>query len=177
MCSHTPRFSYRVSKTAVSAHASAYGGWSGGAGMTGTAGGYWEGYTGYRGVLPTQHAARGGPRSRQRSGPRRPAGPEWVVCGPGRTGTGGGTAPGYHPSGPVGHPAGALPVPRTLGMPPPGQYRRELTSFYLKLVKTAKCHRNMSIRPPIVPILKTGLKSHLFKFSDFHFAQPSLTRN
>ena len=81
-----------------------------------------------------------------------------------------------HPPGPV------LPVPGTpwcssSRMPPPGQYRRDSTSFPVKLVKRTKCHRNMCIRPPIVPNSKNGSKSQLLKFLDFHFSQPSLTRN
>ena len=48
--------------------------------------------------------------------------------------------------------------------PPPGQYRRELTSFYRNLVKTAECHQNVSKRPVIVPISKTGSRSHLLDF-------------
>ena len=54
---------------------------------------------------------------------------------------------------------------------------RDLTTFLMKLVKTAKCHQNVSKRPPLVPIPKTGPESHLLKFLDFHFHEPSLTRN
>ena len=61
--------------------------------------------------------------------------------------------------------------------PPLGPKRRELTSFYRNLDKTAKCHQNMSIRPPIVPVSILSSRIHLLKFSDFHLAAPSLTRN
>ena len=40
--------------------------------------------------------------TRQRSGPRKPHGGWSGWSGTGRTGFGGGTAPGYHPAGPVG---------------------------------------------------------------------------
>ena len=58
-----------------------------------------------------------------------------------------------------------------------GPIRRDLTSFTVKLVKTEECHQYLSIRPVIVPVSKTGSKSRLLKFSDFHILQPSLTRN
>ena len=49
------------------------------------------------------------------AGPEAPArGLEWWSVGTGR-----GTAPRYHPAGPVG--SETLPVPRTLRMRPPGQ--------------------------------------------------------
>ena len=41
---------------------------------------------------------------------------------------------------------------------------RDLTTFPVKLVKTAECHRNSCKRPVIVPISKTGSKSRLLKF-------------
>ena len=50
-------------------------------------------------------------------------------------------------------------------------------TFPENLVKTAKCHRNMSKRPPIVPVSILGSESHLLNFSDFHSSEPSLTRN
>ena len=45
------------------------------------------------------------------------------------------------------------------------QTRKSLktVTFTVKLVKTAKCRRNMSIRPTIVPISKTGPRIHLLK--------------
>ena len=83
--------------------------------------------------------------------------------------------PWYHPSGPVGPPGPSLyQDPRNAASVPVG---RDSTSFSIKLVKTRKCRRNMSIRPVIVPVSKNRLKSHLLKFSDFHIRKPSLTRN
>ena len=70
----------------------------------GIPGGYQGGYTG---VLPSQHALLEESAQSQRSGPVSPA-------GAGAVGTGcsdvrvGGTAPGYHPSGPVGAPGPSL---------------------------------------------------------------------
>ena len=79
---------------------------------------------------------------------------------------------------------GRSPAVPSLSMPPLSSQNQvqtvktsELRLFYRLLVKTTKCHRNMSIRPTIVPILKTAIKSHLLIFSDFRFSQPSLTRN
>ena len=65
------------------------------------------------------------------------------------------------------HPV-ALPGTGPLGLPPPGLYGRELTSFPGNLVKTSKCHQKTSKRPLIVPVSKTGSGIHLLKFSDFH---------
>ena len=93
--------------------------------------------------------------------------------GPGITGHGGG--PRTHPAGPV-LALQATPWFWAL-IAASGPIWRDSTSFLVKLVKTVKCHQNMSIRPPLVPISKTDFKSHLLKFSGFHFAQPSLTRN
>ena len=73
MCSTTPRFSYRGSETGVTRYEHGSGTVCQRVGVY--QGGYTGGYTGW--VLPglypvpTQHAARGGPRSRQRSGPRK----------------------------------------------------------------------------------------------------------
>ena len=111
------------------------------------------------------------------AGPGSPAGAG--VGGQGGRGLQGlGTAAGTAispPSGP-GQALQAFPgiCPQNAALQPKG---RDLTSFPIKLVKTAKCRRNMSIRPVIVPISKTGSRSHLLNFLDFHFRQPSLTRN
>ena len=89
------------------------------------------------------------------AGPGSPSmGLEWVgICCSAPKVFGGGTAPG--PPLPA---VGPAPLSWDLGMPPLGQYRRELTSFYIKLVKTAECHRKVCKRPLIVPISKTGPK-------------------
>ena len=80
------------------------------------------------------------------------------------------------PCGPGRSPAGPS-LGDTLGYAHLRPNERELTSFTRNLVKTAKCQQNMSKRPVIVPIFKTATKSHLLKFPDFHYSQPSLTRN
>ena len=58
-----------------------------------------------------------------------------------------------------------------------GQYGRDSGHISVKLVKTMECHRKSGKRPTIVPISKTGSRSRLLIFSDFHFRQPSLARN
>ena len=73
-------------------------------------------------------------------------------------------------------PCGSLPVicPQNAHLRP---IWRDFTSFSIKLVKRPECHQNMSKRPTIVPVSKTASRIHLLIFSDFHFRQPSLTRN
>ena len=135
----------------------------------------------YRVQYPPSHPAspllEEDPRSTQRSGPGRPRGPGVVGCGV-RTylGDGGRGRVLYHPPGPVGPTLWALPVqdPWNAHLRPKG---RDLGHISVKLVKTVRCHQNMSKRPPLVPILKTRSKSHLLIFSDFRFCEPSLTRN
>ena len=83
--------------------------------------------------------------------------PPPTPAGPGR----------YSPAPGGGLPGGSSSSPRG----------RHLRSFPVKLVKSAKCHWKVSIRPVIVPILKTALRNHLLKFSDFHIPAPSLPRN
>ena len=46
---------------------------------------------------------------------------------------------------------------------------REFDLISVKLVKTAKCRQKVSIRPVIVPNLKTGPRIHLLEFWDFRF--------
>ena len=117
----------------------------------------------YRGT--TQPAARGANPTSE-AGPGTPAGVEWV----------GGVQRAYlgrwagrafpHPAGPVGPYGPSLGnTLRNAHLRPKG---RELTSFPRNLVKTSGCHQNMSIRPVIVPISKTGPKSQLLIFWDFH---------
>ena len=79
--------------------------------------------------------------------------------------------------------SGPLP-PVAVRVPSPGSQTAvqtvktsEFMTFSVKLVKTAECRPFSSIRPVIVPILKTRSESHLLKFSDFHICGPSLTRN
>ena len=111
---------------------------------------------------------------------RAPEGPAgawsgWVGCG--------GTDPFAHPpSCSPAHPACSRA--RSVPVGPPWQgagllagKRRHLTSFSIKLVKTAECHQKSRKRPLIVPISKTGPRIHLLKFWDFRFRWPSLTRN
>ena len=127
---------------------------------------YQGGYTG--GVLPSQHAAQGSPHI-QRSGPRKPRGLEWVGYGDWTR------VPGYGGRGRVFPTLRARSVPcralpgNTLGIAHLRPIRRDLGQYSVKLVKTAMCHRNMSKRPVIVPISKTGSRIHLLRFSDFQF--------
>ena len=136
---------------------------------------YRGGYTGWviRGHPAARVHYREGPDTSE-AGPVGPCrGPEWVGIW-------------SRPRGPVSaRPAPGPPTPAPLGLPGPASLsrgfptgkRRDLTSFLINLVKTAKCRQNMSKRPPIVPISKTLSKSHLLNFPDFHYSQPSLTRN
>ena len=54
-------------------------------------------------------------------------------------------------------PAGAFPGP-------PRAKGRDSVTFPRNLVKTMKCHQKVMKRPVIVPISKTGSRSHLLKF-------------
>ena len=114
-------------------------------------------------------------------------GPRYSEAGPGSpsrgAGVGGIWVPGARCSSvpPLRGPVGLQP-PCTL--PPLSSQTAVQTSktsenmiISAKLVKTAECHRNMSKRPSIVPISKTGSRNHLLIFLDFRFRQPSLTRN
>ena len=134
-------------------------GWVLGAGMgTGWVGG--RGNTRYPPAPREDHP-------RQRSGPRTALqGWEWVVWD-------GDACPGYHPAGPVGQPA-ALPVPRTRSQVPHNAVQTAKTSenshISVKLVKTAECHQEMSIRPVIVPIPKNGLRNSPLGFLRIPFS-------
>ena len=120
------------------------------------------GYTGWviRGHTGTQHAARGASLTAKRA-PEAPArGLEWVVRCSGRV------SPGP-PSGPGRYTPGIPPCPGyPLSSQTAVQTRKTVktVSKQCQIVKTAECHRNMSIRPLIVPISKTGLKSQLLDF-------------
>ena len=116
------------------------------------------------------------PSSRARKSPVQRSGPRSLLQGGGVGGTGdwarvlvyGGRGRLYpHPSGPVG-PLQALPgiYPRNAHL---GPIRRDSTSFPRKLVKTAKCHRKVSKRPVIVPILQNGSEKSPLDFLRFPF--------
>ena len=128
--------------------------------------------------VPSQPACSRSPPADQRppgAGPACRAG--WVGCRVGgRTGDDGGRDGSQdHPAGPLQPPGPPLSWdPQNAHLRPKG---RHFTLFTVKLVKTTKCHRNMSKRPVILPVSKNGPKSHLLKFSGFHFREPSLTRN
>ena len=97
------------------------------------------------------------------AGPGSPCrGLEWVVWGaaPARS-------PRTHPPGPVGSPAGSLPG----SGPAPASWPiwRDLTTFLIKLVKRTKCHRNVSIRPVIVPNVQNGSRKSPLGFLRFPF--------
>ena len=133
----------------------------------------WVYRVGNTGYTQPPHAARGASPDSE-AGPGRPwQGLEWVVWvqrarvpgppfGPGR-------------SGPVLPSLSRYPLSSQTAVQT--SKRRHFTTFYWKLVKTTKCRPFSSIRPVIVPVSKTGSKSRLLRFSDFHFGQPSLTRN
>ena len=110
-------------------------------------------------------AARRVPEASSEAGPRRLLQGAWSGwdAGPGDYMVfGGGDGPCTTLRARSGHPV-ALPVqdPQNAAS---GPIWRDLGSFLEILVKTAKCHQNMSKRPVIVPISKTGLKSHLLIF-------------
>ena len=146
-------------------------GW--GMGRVGTGWVYRVGNTG----VPTQPAARARKSHTQRSGPRKPCQGAGVggVWGWVRVlGDGGGTAPGTTWALPRPAPSGRCP--RTLRMPPYSQYG-EIPLHLLKVSQNRQVSPKSVKRPVIVPISKKGPRSHLLKFSDFRFTEPSLTRN
>ena len=139
------------------------------AARTGT--GRWVYRVGIRVGIPGEYypaAARGSPMYSE-AGPGSPAGLEWVVHGAGRVSQGvrRRDGPWYHPAGPVAHPW--APCTRDLANAASGPIRARFRLILLKVSQTAKCHQNMTKRPPIVPISKTGTKSHLLNFLDFRF--------
>ena len=120
----------------------------------GIPGGYWEGVPSPPTCCCEEHPPTSDRRERA-----HPAG--WVGRKQGAGITGLGTAAGTAPGTTLrarSAPCRGLPVPGPCRDPP----GRDLTSFPVKLVKTAKCHRKVSIRPVIVPNLKNGsIKSPL----------------
>ena len=77
-------------------------------------------------------------------------------------------------------PAGAWSArlcPRTSPYPSQDQYGRDSTEYILKLVYIPECHQNMSMRPVILPISKTGSEITTLNSQDFRLAAPSLARN
>ena len=175
VCSYTPRFSYDGSETRVpTTRYTAPTDVPAGAVYLGMVPGWVSGWVyrvGNQGVLPSHL-----PEEPTRRPATRGSGP---CCRQGGSDAGWADAPGDgqdHPAGPVGR-AQALPPCPSLANAVSGPKGRDLASFPVKLVRTARCHQNMSIRPPIVPVSKTGPKSHLLKFSDFRNHEPSLTRN
>ena len=160
---YTPRFSYRCLKTTVrvaptgtAVHA------SGGYGTGYVPGGYTGVGTGVgnTGVLPSSPPMPGEHPQTQRSGPVGPAG-AGVVGSEGAGVTVGGDGSWRPPCGPgrVCDPP-CLQDPQNAHLGPIG---RDFINISVKLVKTAKCHRFSSKRPPVVPISKTGSKSQLLK--------------
>ena len=157
---YTPRFSYSVSKVTVrgvvqECSTGVHVVREGSAGRVGIQGGY-TGW-GTRVAIPGTTPAPREEVLNQRSGPRKPQGAGVGGFRAGRVSLGVRRRgrPCTHPPDPVGLP-GALPGAGPLRMPPLGLYGRELTSFPVKLAKTAECHREVSKRPVIVPISKTA---------------------
>ena len=141
VCSDTPRFSYRVLKTRVmgvghcsNGHVRARGVYQGC-----TRGGYTGGCLGglYRGTTQPPSCCEEEPRSTSEAGPGRPAGPGVGGCGSGDYLVFGGGAAPVPTLRARSVPCRALPGTGPLGMPPLGQYGRDLTSFSINLVKTA----------------------------------------
>ena len=170
VCSATPRFSYAVPKTVICACPAVTE--HGTAATLGT--GYGRGAVrvgGGGGVIPT-HPAGCSRRSQKHPAKRAPEGPAgpWSGWGAGPGDymcSAAGTAPRYHPSGPV----------RTLVLPctwdpqnaASGPIRRDFRSFPGNLVKTAECHPNSSKRPTIVPISKKRLQKSPLGFLRFPY--------
>ena len=124
----------------------------------GSTGGYLGGL--YRGTTSPPSCPQGGAPYSE-AGPGRPCrGLEWVVRGAGCVRA---MSP---PCGPGRSPCRCPPwdMPLLGQMAASGPIRRELRYISVKLVKTTECHRNMCKRPVIVPISKTGTKSHLLIF-------------
>ena len=142
--------------------------------MGGSWGGVWYrgGYTGwvYGRVIPVPSQLPARRSDIQRSGPVGPAGAGVVGYL-----TGCARAPG--PPTPLRYGARFAVQDLSPSKAASGPIRRELVNISIKLVKTAECHQNIRKRPVIVPIFKTGSESHLLKFLEFCFRQPSLTRN
>ena len=116
-----------------------------------------------------------GPTPAKRA-PEAPQGLEWVGVGPGRSWDGGRDGSWYHPCGARSVSPGPLPVPGPSECPPTAKGAR-FSVISCKVSQNGQVSLNILKRPPILPISKTGLKSHLLKFSVFHSGQPSLTRN
>ena len=177
VCSDTPRFSYGGSETGVRAvsHLRVRARQRVGTGGVRVLGGYRGGYTGWviPGSIPSQLLAWGASLDSE-AGPGRPCrGREWVVKvqrarAPGTTLRARSVWPASPPC--TWYPLSSQTAVQTAK-------RREFSQFSIKLVKMTKCHRNMSIRPLIVPVLKTASESRLLIFWDFLYRQPSLTRN
>ena len=139
----------------------------------GTAGCTRGGYTGWvyrvgntRAIPGTQPRCSGrGPDPAERAPEAQ--GLEWVGSGArAYLGTAAGTVL-PHPAGPVGPGQPDPPWAGPCGLPPPGHIGRDLTSFSIKLVKTAECHRNVSKRPVIVPIYQNGSQKSPLDFLGF----------
>ena len=131
LCSHTPRFSYRVLKQLFLMVPLA----AGCTGMGGTGWVYRGGYTGwvYRGVLPGEYPAARGANPTSGAGPGRPAGPG--VGGWGAAGvTGYGGRDGYPPPCGPGQASRGLPWGYPRRCPP----RANMARFDLFLLKVSQ---------------------------------------
>ena len=154
-----PRFSYRCLKTRVRRSRACSTGCVTGVYRGGVwyRGGYGEGYTGSPARCPGRSPV-------QRSGPRKPCkGWSGWYWGPGALGVRRRGRPWYHPPGPVGLPWEPS-LYQDLANAAPGPKGRDFSHISIKLVKRTECHQNMSIRPVIVPVSKTGLESRLLIF-------------
>ena len=77
--------------------------------------------------------------------------------------------------GPAGPSAHLAPAP--VASPACSQSGRDSVNNILKLVIKPECHRNMLMRPGILPVSKTPRKYTTLNFQIFHILQPSLARN
>ena len=55
--------------------------------------------------------------------------------------------------------------------------RTRFSQIYPKVSRILECHRNIVMRPGILPISKTGSNATTLNSKDFHLGQPSLPRN
>ena len=54
-------------------------------------------------------------------------------------------------------------------IPAPEPIRARFHLIFSKVSQNQECHLNILKRPVIVPVYKTGRKSHLLRFPDFRF--------
>ena len=166
MCSDTPRFSYGVPESTVyhgvpvpSRVVHAVPGRCSGLGGTGVGYTGWVPGRGNTGSLPT--SGKRSPDSE--AGPGSPyRGLEWVVRVQRPP-----AVPDTTPAGPGRSPA--VPSLYLALLPASWPIGRDSTSFLRNLVKTTKCRRKVSKRPPIVPNSQNGVQKSPLEILRFTF--------